>query len=110
MAKHRASSVKIVGPAPQPGAAVHLKAATAGPSVSPAPNPPVMSADPDAGENVHGFPPDRPRHAWEARLPGGLSPAALHRVPADWPIHLINQPGKQDDLVRKASRKWLRFL
>jgi len=110
MAKHRASSVKTVGPAPQRASTAHLKAVPAGSSTTTAPKPPAVSAAPDEEENVHGFPFDRLIHAWQAQLTGGISPAALQQAYADWAIHLFNQPGKQADLVRKASRKWLRFI
>ena len=63
----------------------------------------------DDEENVHGFPLDRLLHAAQARITGGISPAALQQAFSDWAIHLVNQPGKQADLVRKAARKWLRF-
>ena len=63
----------------------------------------------DDEENVHGFPGDRLLHAWQAQLTSGISPAALMQAGADWWIHLLNQPGKQADLVRKAGRKWLRY-
>jgi polyhydroxyalkanoate synthase len=110
MAKHHSSPVKIVSPAPEKKAAAHLKAVPASsPKTTPSKAPPVV-VEPDDEENVHGFPLDRLLHAWQARLTGGLSPAALQQASADWAIHLINQPGKQADLVRKASRKWLRFL
>lgn len=74
------------------------------------PAPAFLPATVDEEENVHGFPVDRLLHAWQAQLTGGLSPAALMEAGADWAIHLLNQPGKQADLVRKASRKWLRYL
>lgn len=64
--------------------------------------------DPD--EFRHGFAVDRLLHAWQARLTGGLAPAAVGEAFADWSIHLLGQPGKQTDLVRKAARKWLRYL
>jgi polyhydroxyalkanoate synthase len=110
MAKHRTSPVKIVSPAPQKKAAEHLKAVPASSSKTTPPKAPPALVAPDDEENVHGFPLDRLLHAWQARLTGGLSPAALQQASADWAIHLLNQPGKQADLVRRASRKWLRFL
>lgn len=67
-------------------------------------------ADGEEEENIRGFPVDRLLHAWQAQLTGGLSPAALMEAGADWTIHLLNQPGKQGDLVRKAGRKWLKFI
>ena len=68
------------------------------------------AAEGEDEENIRGFPIDRLLHAWQAQLTGGLSPAALMEAGADWAIHLLNQPGKQADLVRKAGRKWLRFI
>jgi polyhydroxyalkanoate synthase len=58
---------------------------------------------------AHGFPADRLAHAWQAQFTAGLSPAALLEAFSDWAIHLANAPGKQADLVRRASRKWLRY-
>jgi polyhydroxyalkanoate synthase len=81
--------------------------------VAPPTAPPERALPSTAGddeENVHGFPLDRLIHAWQAQLTGGLSPAALLEAYSDWAIHLFNQPGKQADLVRKAGRKWVRFL
>lgn len=73
------------------------------------PHPALETPAHEEDENVHGFPLDRLIHAWQGQLTGGLSPAALLEAYADWAIHLLNQPGKQADLVRKAARKWLRF-
>jgi polyhydroxyalkanoate synthase subunit PhaC len=69
--------------------------------------PPV---DPDEEAGLHAFPLDRLLHAHQAQLTGGLSPAGLLQAFADWGIHLADAPGKQLDLVRKAFRKWVRFL
>jgi polyhydroxyalkanoate synthase subunit PhaC len=66
--------------------------------------------DPDEEAGLHAFPLDRLIHAHQAQLTGGLSPAALMQAFADWGIHLADAPGKQLDLVRKAFRKWVRFL
>jgi polyhydroxyalkanoate synthase len=52
---------------------------------------------------------DRSLHAWVARFTGGLSPAALGQAYLDWAIHLGNAPGKQMQLVDKATRKAIRF-
>ena len=84
-----AASNVIVLPAPQPGA--------------------VDPLSPDDEAEQRGFPIDRSVHAWQAQFTGGLSPAAVLQAFADWSIHLLNAPGKQADLVRKAFRKWLRF-
>jgi polyhydroxyalkanoate synthase len=47
---------------------------------------------------------DRTLHAAEARLSGGLSPAALGLAWADWLVHLANQPGRRSQLARQAVR------
>jgi polyhydroxyalkanoate synthase len=47
---------------------------------------------------------DRTLHAAEARLSGGLSPAAIGLAWADWFIHLANQPGRRSALTRQAVR------
>ena len=44
-----------------------------------------------------------------ARATMGISPAALALAYTDWLMHLSVAPGKQVELVRKASRKWLRY-
>jgi len=53
---------------------------------------------------------DRMAHAYAARATGGLSPAALALAFGDWGMHLAAAPGKQNELARKAARKWLRYL
>ncbi len=67
-------------------------------------------SDPDDEGGLHGFALDRLIHANQAQLTGGLSPAGLQQAFADWAIHLADAPGKQADLLRKAFRKWVRFL
>src|SRR6202142_1516682 len=52
---------------------------------------------------------DRSLHATMARFTFGLSPAALAKAYFDWAIHLAVSPGKQLQLVDKATRKTLRF-
>jgi polyhydroxyalkanoate synthase subunit PhaC len=52
---------------------------------------------------------DRSLHATQARFTGGLSPAALIGAYWDWITHLASSPGKQIQLMEKASRKWVRF-
>ncbi|MCG5243881.1 alpha/beta fold hydrolase [Azospirillum doebereinerae] len=52
---------------------------------------------------------DRSLHAAQARITGGISPAALVAAYLDWAAHLAGSPGKQMQLVRKAARKTLRF-
>lgn len=52
---------------------------------------------------------DRTFHAALARLTGGLSPAALRGAYFDWATHLAMAPGKQMELIDKATRKTLRL-
>lgn len=44
-----------------------------------------------------------------ARATLGIAPAALALAYLDWLMHLIGSPGKQLELSRKATRKWLRY-
>jgi polyhydroxyalkanoate synthase len=53
---------------------------------------------------------DRMAHAYTARVTGGLSPAAVGLAFGDWAMHLAGAPGKQAELLRKAGRKWLRYV
>lgn len=52
---------------------------------------------------------DRLLRAQVGRLSLGLSPPGLLLVYLDWLAHLAFSPGKQQDLVRKMSRKALKF-
>uniref|UniRef100_UPI00398AC585 PHA/PHB synthase family protein n=1 Tax=Azospirillum agricola TaxID=1720247 RepID=UPI00398AC585 len=52
---------------------------------------------------------DRSLHAMQARLTGGVSPAALAGAYLDWMSHLAASPGKQMQLVQKAARKTARL-
>jgi polyhydroxyalkanoate synthase len=52
---------------------------------------------------------DRVLHAWQGRMTAGISPAALWEAYADWAFHLLNSPGHQSRLVRKAVRKNLKL-
>src|SRR5664279_3473083 len=52
---------------------------------------------------------DRSLHAAAARFTFGLSPAALAKAYFDWATHLAFSPGKQLQLVDKATRKTVRF-
>jgi polyhydroxyalkanoate synthase len=45
---------------------------------------------------------DRNLHAAEAKITGGLSPAALIGAYMDWANHLVNQPGRRASLARQA--------
>jgi polyhydroxyalkanoate synthase subunit PhaC len=49
---------------------------------------------------------DRSLHATQARLCGGLSPAALALAAADWAMHLAGQPGRQASLARQLGDDW----
>jgi polyhydroxyalkanoate synthase subunit PhaC len=53
---------------------------------------------------------DRLVHAWQTRFTQALSPAVLGMAFFDWALHLANAPGKQQALVEKAVRKWVRLL
>ncbi|WP_425441182.1 PHA/PHB synthase family protein [Rubrimonas cliftonensis] len=53
---------------------------------------------------------DHAARAMVARATGGLSPAALSAMWADWAAHLAASPGKQAELMQKALRKQSRFL
>ena len=52
---------------------------------------------------------DHSTRAMLARMTGGLSPAALGAMWADWVVHLASSPGKQGQLWEKALRKSMRF-
>ncbi len=52
---------------------------------------------------------DKGLKAAQARFTGGLSPIALAAAYADWALHLSSAPGKQLELVEKASRKAMRL-
>jgi len=52
---------------------------------------------------------DRATGAAIARMTGGLSPATITQVWADWAAHLAASPGKQALLAQKAARKMIRF-
>ena len=52
---------------------------------------------------------DRSLHATAARFTMGLSPAAFAKAYLDWATHLTFSPGKQLQLVNKATRKAARF-
>lgn len=73
-----------------------------------APPPPPPSSDPYTA-TAQGDLLDHANRAAMARLTGGLSPAAMALIWADWAIHLAASPGKQAILVQKAIRKASRF-
>ena len=60
-----------------------------------------------AGDSATSF--DRLFNAWLGRLTLGVSPAGLMLAYLDWLVHLSFAPGKQQELVRKLTRKALRF-
>lgn len=84
--------------------------ANTGPKTGSAPSPVPQRVPPDAFDDIE--PPsslDRLLHAAVGRLTSGLSPAALALAYADWAMHLMSAPGKQQQLVEKAVRKTIRF-
>lgn len=52
---------------------------------------------------------DKSVHATAARVTGGLSPSALAAAATDWAVHLWTSPGKQVQLLEKASKKALKL-
>ncbi len=52
---------------------------------------------------------DKSAHAAVARVTAGLSPSALAGAYADWAVHLMTAPGKQVQLIEKATKKALRL-
>ncbi|MDF2368183.1 alpha/beta fold hydrolase [Sneathiella sp.] len=52
---------------------------------------------------------DRSVHALAARFTLGLSPSALASAYSDWALHLATAPGKQFQLIEKATKKALRL-
>ncbi len=63
-----------------------------GPIMPPITNEPVATTDPF----------DRALHAAQAKVTGGLSPAALTLALRDWAVHLANQPARRLNLARQA--------
>jgi polyhydroxyalkanoate synthase len=53
---------------------------------------------------------DRLFHAVMGRFTAGISPASLALAYADWSLHLSQSPGKQQILVEKAMRKFVRLF
>lgn len=53
---------------------------------------------------------DQPLHATLGQITAGVSPVALAQAYTDWAQHLVMSPDKQIELVRKAARKWARYL
>ena len=49
-------------------------------------------------------------HSIMARATGGISPASLTLAYLDWALHLVESPGKWNQLVQKAIRKQTRLL
>jgi polyhydroxyalkanoate synthase len=52
---------------------------------------------------------DRSVHIGFSRLTGGVSPAELAAAYVDWATHLAFSPGKQAQLIGKATQKWTRL-
>lgn len=52
---------------------------------------------------------DKSAHALQARAFAGLSPSALAAAYFDWMAHLAGSPGKQIQLVEKATKKTMRM-
>lgn len=53
---------------------------------------------------------DKALHATAAHFTAGLSPSALAGARADWAWHLMAAPGKQVQLIEKATKKVTRLL
>ncbi len=53
---------------------------------------------------------DRYIHALQGRSTLSISPIALSLSYIDWALHLTNSPGKRNELIEKACRKYYRFL
>jgi polyhydroxyalkanoate synthase len=70
-------------------------------SVSPAPPLPVVPPQENPAADIPVL--DRALHATQARLTGGLSPAALRLAWADWFMHLAADPGRQMQLAQQAA-------
>jgi polyhydroxyalkanoate synthase len=64
------------------------------------------SAPPADAEDRERRPIDRAIRAAIGRASGGLAFTSLGAAYADWLIHLAGAPGKQQQLVYKAARKW----
>ena len=58
----------------------------------------------------HGENRDRMLHAAMGRMTHGISPASLLAAFSDWAVHLALSPGKQQQLVEKALRKYHRLV
>lgn len=64
---------------------------------------------PDPPSTEEARPRDAFLHAAWARLTHGISPIAVAAAYLDWCAHLVASPGKQQELVEKAVRKWMRL-
>jgi polyhydroxyalkanoate synthase len=73
-----------------------------GPAPAPAPDEPYAAT-------AFGDLMDHAARAGLARLTGGLSPAAVAMVAADWAAHLAASPGLRMRLMTKALRKAMRY-
>ncbi len=74
-----------------------------------APDLPV-DADESDSASLMALETDRLIRAHLARATFGLSPSSVGLALADWWMHLAKSPGKQADLLRKAARKWIRYM
>ncbi len=86
------------GLAPDRPAAKRLGKAAAAAATKPEPPPAFAAPERGQAQNM-----DRGLHAAQARLTGGLSPAALGIAWADWFMQLVDQPGRQAVLLRQAA-------
>lgn len=89
-------------PAPAPSAA-----AAAAPSMAPLSMPPPEDDIDPSLQMAEAL--DRAFHYLVSRYTFGLSPMAEASAEMDWLMHLAMSPGKQLQLMQKATRKWTRL-
>lgn len=83
---------------------------------SPQPCPSVYPCDEDFNKYEETSPAlgtrslDRYIHALQGRSTLSISPISLSLAWLDWTLHLMNSPGKRNELTEKAIRKYYRFL
>jgi polyhydroxyalkanoate synthase len=94
-----AGVLQSAAPAPLPGTAV------GGPQARPYFR--LAERRPDGSPGAHAL--DRLVNATMGHFTGGISPASVMGAYADWFSHLAGAPGKQQDLMAKAWRKFLRL-
>jgi polyhydroxyalkanoate synthase len=95
-------------PTPTPDVAAGKALVPVAGSVPARVEPPLLAAA-TPGEVDPPQPFDRLLRAGLARYTMGLSPAALWLAYADWAIHLMSSPAKQQQLAQKGVRKAMRF-